>query len=456
MSFSSWLLAAAAFIVILTIALAIGWGIRNNSIPTPAPPNTLSAPLVWSVPIPGPNPSKNTCQLYEFPTGVLRSGGVSIAVPGNPTFNALLLDHLQGVSTIPGCLDPDQILAQQVQHGCTAPIGVVDGAITRCFLIDGGTTGLGGSEVFYSNTNCLNISACPGVLSLVSLNFQSPSNPDIFCIQDNGSGRNATMDFCTPINTNQLFRVTRTNPGQNPNSLKPGQGQNGLIAQILDRNTGLCLVAGHSTTSSIYDPTYSGCTGSQQTFSGTNVVMGPCTGGIYPGYLWALIPSIPYCGVPGGCFGCTGCPPSVCMRCPGGNSCGDGSSACNAVVCSGTGGSCHGNAITTTPPQIVYIGNLDITQAPIGNTGYAGLTGTNALIKWLIDNKAESLYYGGAGDGLILRQFGTDIAKTTASCSLGDQGFVAQYMNLPAYNTISSLAVCLAEGTLGTINCVPL
>jgi hypothetical protein len=245
------------------------------------------------------------------------------------------------------------------------------------------------------------------------------------------------MDHCDPSQNSQLFRVTRINPGQNPAALQPGQGQNGFLAQILDRDTGLCLVPGNVSSSTIYDPSYlgvTGCTGAPETFVGTNVIIGQCTGGSSPGYVWALLPSVPYCGITGGCHGCTGCPPGQCRRIPGENRC----SGC---------ATCTGFENTVTPQQIVYIGDLDLSQLPVGPTGYQGLTGDSAVIKWLIDNNAKSLYYGGTGTGLILRDIGID------STVCDQKPFTAQYMNLTTYNIITAESACLAAGTLGTQNC---
>lgn len=446
MSLSGWLVAGAIFIIILTIALGIGWWLRNNSNPTPGPPTKYSAPLVWGMPSPGPDPTKNFCQLYEFPTAVVDIGGVPTAVPGAPTLNPDVLNTLQGQPTHPFCLDSDQIIAQQVQHTCQNPPQVtVSGAITRCFLISGGTTGLGGTETYYTTSGCLNIPQCAGQLSLVSVNFHAPTVPNIFCLQREGTGANITMQPCNPANPAQLFRVTRVNPGQNPNSLQPGQGQNGLIAQILDRDSGLCVVPGTGTTTTIYDPNYlapidAECSGPSQVFTGTNVILGACTGetggtGTFPGYVWALLPSVPYCPATGGCTGCTGC--IGCHRVPG------------SAFCEGCP-ACTGNAPLPTPPQIVYIGNLNLTEIPLGTTGYAGLTGNSAIVQWLIDNNAESMYFGGTGDGLILRDIGTDVTV----CE--QQPFTAQYLNLITYNTLRAEEVCLAEGILATPNCISL
>ena len=461
MALSHWIIAASLFILILLLALGLGWWFRNNSHPAPAFPDAYSAPLGWGPLVPGPDAEKNFCQLYQFPTSLLDIEGVETVVPGNPTFNPLILRELSGTRGLPICLDQDQIIARQVEHTCTAPLGVVDGAITLCDLIEGGSTGLGGSEVFYTNSGCPAIPSCVGELSLISINFQAPTNP-IFCLQNNGTGADITMAPCDPSLETQLFRVTRTNPGQNPNSIAPGQGQNGLLAQILDRERGLCVVPGTGTTSTVYDPdSIPGCSGTEMTIPGPNVILGTCTVGSctgtgtgthctgpeFPGYVWALLPSLPYCTSQTGCAGCTGCP--TCIRQPSSN------------VCSGCPG-CTGLSPMITPQQIVYVGDFDFSTFPsntpgmtgmtgmTGLTGTTGLTGPSAIVQWLVDNDAQSMYYGGSGDGLILNDLGLDVTVCP------QRAFVAQYINLSAYNTISEESACYAAGTLGTQACIGL
>lgn len=446
MSFSDWLITGAIFIIILAVALGIGWWLRNRSNPSSQSPPKYSAPLVWTNIRPGPNPSKNFCQLYDFPTVVLDINGVPTAIPGTPTFDAGILDQLSGMTALPRCLDTDQIVAQQLQHTCNTPpnVSLSDVDSTRCFLINGGLTGIGGTETYYSNSECLAIPSCAGELSLVSVNFQGPGpsgSNDIFCLQSQGTGQNIIMALCDPSNSDQLFRVTRINPGQNPNAIPPQQGQNGLIAQILHRETGQCVLAGTGTTSTLYDPSYltpfnTSCTGPIESIAGRNVILGTCTGGSFPGYVWSLFPSISYCGISGGCSGCRGC--LDCERLP------------NSNVCGGCTG-CTGFAGSPTPPQISYIGDLNINDIPVGPTGYSGLTGASAIFKWLIDNNTESLYYGGTGDGLILRfPIGLDVTV----CE--NKPYTAQYLNLVNYNTLRAEEVCIADGTLATLSCVDL
>jgi hypothetical protein len=284
---------------------------------------------------------------------------------------------------------------------------------------------------YYTNSGCYKIPQCTGELSLVSINFQAPGVTGIYCLQSQGTGNNITMKPCDPTNKNQLFRVTRVNPGQNPDSLQPGKGQNGIIAQILDRNTGLCVIPGNSTTTTIYNPNYltpidSGCSGSSESISGQNVILGECTGGISPGFVWALLPSILYCPFQNGCPGCTGC--TGCTRVPG------------TFNCSGCPG-CDGVEASPTPTQIVDISNIDINNIPLGPNGYDGVTGYSGVFKWLIDQNVNAMYYGGQESDLILNPIGQDYTV----CK--QRPYVAQYINLTTYNIISNEEVCLGKNT---------
>lgn len=447
MSAGWWIGAFAILIIILIVAFGIGWGVRNNPGHPPAVTNRFNTVSLWGPNTPIPDSDKSTCQLYTFTTQIINQ----LAVPGTPTLNSQILDSLDGTTPFPKCLDTDQIVAQKTQHTCQLGTGASpgDNSISRCLLSTGGVTGPGGSEVFYTPSGCPALKACAGQLSLVAVNFQSPfqgptGDPGpVYCIESNGTD-SAIVNPCDPSNPNQLFRITRIQPGQDPNSLKPGQGQQGIIAQILDRTSGLCLTMGDSSATSIYDASYLGvpqCTGTD-IISGTNVVLGPCVEGPTgaPGYEWLMMPSVPYCSNPEGCFGCTGsgCSQDApCQRQPLSNAC---NGNCTDF--------CIGSANMITPPQIVYLGNLLNLDTYPDQNGYQGLTGSSALIKWMLDNSATSLYFGGTGNGLILAPLGVDVEV----CE--QQPYKAQYANLSLYNIIINQSVCLAEGQ--NPNCTPL
>lgn len=447
MTFARWMIIIAVIILILLLAIAIGWSLRNNRSPQPVPPSQYTAPLGWLPPTPGPDPDKNTCQIYTFPTGQVNVDGVPTALPGTPSLDANILNGLTGtaINEVVGptgtdiCLDTDQIAAQQLQHVCGNPARVADPSITRCDLMMGGTTGLGGVEVYYADTvgtkiegGCPKIPDCAGELSLVSINFGAPTSEEIKCLKTNGVGLPVTMEICDPGDPDQLFRVTRINPGQNPNSIKPGRGQNGLFAQILDRRNNTCLTRGTATDAeSTYRRQLSpnpGCQGGNGTrIQGNDLTFAPCTtsstgttgttgtvqlGSQFPGYNWALFPS---------------------------------------VVFPSTG--------SVSPPQIFNIENLDFSTFPGGLTG--GITGgVQEIFDWFEDNNGQAIYYGGEGFPVLpLRLDGNDLPIKFGIDVDGEcyqQGFTAQYLNLTTYNIISTERVCFADGTLATPQCTGL
>jgi hypothetical protein len=93
-----------------------------------------------------------------------------------------------------------------------------------------------------------------------------------------------------------------------------------------------------------------------------------------------------------------------------------------------------------TPPQIVYLGDLLSAGTYPDQNGYNGLTGPSAVIEWMRDNNAQSLYFGGTGNGLILAPLGIDLQV----CE--QLPYKAQYINLAIYNIIANQEVCIAEG----------
>jgi len=277
-------------------------------------------------------------------------------------------------------------------------------------------------------------------MALVSANYQVPTNMEPRCIERQAtSGESVLMKLCDPVDVRQRFRVTRVNPGQNPGVLVSGSGQSGVLAQILDRDSGLCLTQGTKRITTNFDPNYAKCgTGAVQPVEGWDIVLDKCTSSDplnYPGYNWLMIPSFAYCGDPDGCPGCSGSP--ICARVPGTN------------TCQGTIG-CTGAEEMIIAPQLIYIGNLDLSKIPVGAEGYQGLTGLNAIYKWAIDNNATALYYGGSGDNVILGELAGDITQCINS------GYFGQYLNISTYNQLSSLKVCLANQPVTDVPCVNL
>jgi len=219
------------------------------------------------------------------------------------------------------------------------------------------------------------------------------------------------MGQCDSSNPLQTFRVTRTPIGTNPASLTFGNGQQGLLGQILDRTNNLCLtdsgVLVSSTYESDYQPVSYGCNVKTVAVTGHRVSLEECTKGPYPGYEWLFMPSFTYCTNPDGC-------------------------------------DVHTEDLVTTPPQIANIGNVDLTTMP-------SITSPEELIQWFQDNDVLSLYFGGDVNSaliLLLRPFALDVDD----CD--NRPFVAQQINVVNYETIISQPACIAN--IFQPNCYPL
>ena len=384
------------FIFVLAFTFMVAFRMRNKRKVSDV--EKYEFPLVWSKaePVTG-----EVCHIYEFPTNIVDVDGVPTAIQGTPTLDYNILSTLQG-STNQGqfCLDPDQISAQLVEHTCTAPTSVVKDQITLCTLINGKTVELGATEQYYSNANCKPQHPCVGQLSTVAVNFQVPTQK-AYCMD----GPFSTMRECDPSNSDQLFRVTRTNPGVNPLSLKQGQGQNSFITQIYDRVNNLCMKVGNTKTESTYIPSFVGATGPNQTVTGLDIVLDTCEDGEFPGYTWFTMPSFEYCDKKDGCTS---------------------------------------SEITPVPPQAVYIADI---WEDIPYKGYEGLTGLNAIAKFFQDKDAMSMWWGGdLSTPTIAAPFRVDNDEGI------DKGATMQYISLPLYNILSASKVCQAGEIEGCIS----
>lgn len=440
---SAVLLIVIVIISVIIIAVGIGWIIRNNQQTPPPVSEGYTHPLVWTSPVPGTNPFKNTCKLYQFPT-TMPYGITGTAFIGAPTYNANTLNGMVGITfgNDLTCLDVDQIIAQQLQHSCTGPLGVVDNSLAKCVTLDGTILSVEETETYYSNVLCENKSQCAGQLSLVSLNYHGLAT-DLFCLNRNYPNfpDYLVVAPCNPSNEDQIFRVTRTSPGTNPDTLKPGS-QNGILAQIYDRDTDTCLVPGITGVNVDYNPLYvfninGNCTGEFVPYKGLTVTMGACTGGPYPGYVWVLMPSIQYCGITAGCSGCA----TGYNRAPNSNECCD---IKDSTSCPGTAG----YQSMSTPQQIFYIGDSDFDSLPATATA-------NDLFEWAIDNKVPRLFFGGEISWTNHDKYGIPTLSPLTimpseisgvdSNMCGGISSVGQYLNLTLYNTLIQEQPCIVE-----------
>lgn len=386
---SKILLLIVSIIAIIVIVVIIALIVKRKT--PPEPPNQYNSPIGWGKESASTDSSKNTCQLYVFPVTKTTIDGRETYITGTPTLNTDYLNNATGASLDPTndkCLDTDEIVAKQVQRTCQELTDHnVPGATNLCKKINGEVVKIGGIDTYYSSKACSNYSNCAGKLSVVSFNYQVP-NVAPRCLTNS-----TAMIDCDPSDMNQLFRVTRINVGQNPKTLNANSPQNGILAQILDRRTGLCLQPTNTTTNVTYNSNYGPNCTPPLVIGGVNVEFSKCSGGQYPGYVWALLPPISW----------------------------------NAIA-----------GAVTTRPQVVYVGNIDMTKVPKTD---GSLEQNTKLIEWLvITNSAQSLYYSGTiGDPLILTGFNLEnIACFT-------RGYNSSYINLSIYNLLVTEELCLGN-----------
>ena len=369
----------------------------------------------WSNVIEGPNNLKNTCQLYQFPSSIIDG----FYFPGMLNTSTEIIDNKQGSTSLPTCLDSDQIALEQVSHTCNNLYkGSNPNFGSSCYLKSGGTTGPNGEEIFYQT--CNNIKRCPGSLNLLSLSYQVPNNNNINCLEKNGN-----METCDPSNSNQIFRITRVEVGQDPNNLVPGKSQTGPLAQIYHRESNTCLDVNFDKTidyniyyyyfndenciSSIGDPNLSKQHGPSLEFVSCGNKKN--SNGLSSGYNWFLLDSIFYCPKKVGCV-------------PG--------------------------DFVNIPSQLIYVKNLDFTNYPI-NGNYFGFEGNNAIIAWLEDQNPMVVIFGAGSETSSdsnQKPSLTDFISTKEDVENNycfNLATKSQFLNLNIYNKIVDLPICISE-----------
>lgn len=422
MAFSAWLIAILVLILLVLIAVAFLLWWRNREFQTVIPPSQLPpATSYWSKASPGPDPERNVCELYQFPSKTITIGSETFFVPATPTFSNEIIEQLQGTTGIPVCIDPDQLIAQQVEHTCNNPTGMTqNNPSVVCRNQDGGFTGLGEKEIYYSNVLCRDIPACAGQLSILSLQYLGPKpniTPRCVTAIEDPPEPVPTVDMsldCDFGDQNQIFRVTRVNPGQNPNDKKASNSQNGFLAKMEHRESGMCL--GLSAVTGTINPNSLAtvpCNGDFPTLnSGRMLDLVPCGTGPtgYPGYNWAFLPTLDW---------------QVAST-----------EAKNAQ-------------------QILYIGNQVIDEIPFFNgSGYyldieeATYTGTNALVAWKLGEDIPTMYWGNdPNDQIVALAYGypDNVLSTLQlldSTSCLGKGALTQYINYNLYNQMLEKEAC--------------
>jgi len=267
MEVGAWLAWILVFAIILFVVVGIIYVVFKPTVSQPDIPSFLAkyeSPDTWGQATPGPSAPRNSCLQYTFEATMVGS----TAFPGQPTLNPTILNGLTG--SVPGpCIDVDQIVAQQLTHTCQGPTG----AASFCYRSNGTLATPGETELFFDTGNC-QVPPCSGTLAVVALDFNPPIS--IVCMQEGGTGQQLTVATCDLANEDQLFRFTRIAPG---GTIPPPPGVNsGPLAQILDRQTGFCVMPA------------SGLTGPTGPAPGTPVILAPCS--VNQGFVWFIAPAL--------------------------------------------------------------------------------------------------------------------------------------------------------------------
>lgn len=409
MSFAGWVTALTVLLLIIIVVLGVAWYFRNRDAARTLTANAVTTPPIiyqpWSDATPSADATKNTCQVYTFGAQDFTLNGTTTILPGQPSNDPNILNALTGSTTYPTCLDTDQLFTQQVIRTCQLPVGVTNPNIvsTDCIDNNGNLIPQGQTETYYSDVNCQQVSPCTGQLSLISINYQVPSQNinNTYCMQSNGAAADISMVICDPTMSAQLFRITRGGLDG-----RPINGQQGPLAQFLDRASNLCVVPSSTQATTTFVAGYvPGCAAFPD-MMGTGLTVGPCT--TNNGFLWYLLPAGNYCADPQGCQGCSpcvGCGPQI------------GTSACGG--CEG----CGGTLTADVPQQIIYVGGLDFTTLPANPT-------QDQIFQFLITNGAQALVFGGAGETIL-----GPIQTNNNSCI--NLAYTSQYINSTLYNVIA-------------------
>lgn len=318
---------------------------QGKTITVPHSADSFLGIVNWSAPT---TVNGEVCTGYTFPTVKNADGTIS---PGNPTLDPNALATATPVVPALTCVYSDQIDAIKVQHICNNVIGTQtfdpsqNPNVYECRSADGSLVPYGTVETYYNTCGAGGgyvATYCPGEIGTVTVGYypnysnaiSGPSpTPCIYWDSVNSVIRLSASNASNLASPAFQFAIIRTNYGVVPaNSTKgPGQtGMTGTYAAIMHRATGKYLIPQSLDSSGV-------------PIVGSGLTLGDAT--ISNGYIWALIPQLPY-------YSCTG------------SSCKEGSSGCciglscqpGGTECSCSGASCQPNG--STAQQIVYVGNV--------------------------------------------------------------------------------------------------
>ncbi len=227
-----WLVFA---IIILSFILLIILWIRGDFTPKPQTAITsaeieeflkeVTEKIGWSPPEAVPGGTRNQCGLYTFPA--TESGGM--VTLGMPTLDSDTLESMTPTK-VPMCIDPNQIVARQVQRIC---IGDGDKNF-QCLDDAGNLFQIGQTIMFFEQCQ---IDFCPGEFGLIAINYAVANDklsPDTRCLTL-GSGTDViSLADCDVTKTEQYFQIERRDE-------KGAIKSNGDFASIKHRDTKNCV-----------------------------------------------------------------------------------------------------------------------------------------------------------------------------------------------------------------------
>lgn len=278
--------------VVLFIALGVAYRlvvVESSGVPAATYESEYDPFGFWGPVYSSADTTRNQCRLYNFPGSSLESPPPVCSAlhgsPGQATMDAKILDMVEPTS-LPGCYDVDQVVAAKVDHTCITTVDLEAGdyagvnaagqeGISFCTRLDGTRAAIGEVESIYAKSATLvdpvtgeissvscSTQPCAGTLAFYAVNYKvvsynsgtralDPIRP--VCAGSNTYGlsvrclaeEDGTIQVrpCEMGDPDQLFRVTRTDPGQSVPNTGSTLGKSGLVAQIYNRSTGQCVRA---------------------------------------------------------------------------------------------------------------------------------------------------------------------------------------------------------------------
>lgn len=248
-------LLAGLLILFIVFFIVVGLYFRTGPpVTPPINPNTFTDQYndftFWG-PEQAVSGARGNCSLYEFPAHLSSTlypcepFALPFGVPGLVSLEVSVLDALTPLPQ-PNCADLDQIVARKVTRTC---MGLHPGTLSQCVSPDGTRYNVGQTETIYTQDEC-GMSQCTSSLALIGIGYSvvnvPPACNNIRCLLSH-TDNTVTGTQCNISNLNEIYRVSRFDVSGKANPV-------GLLAQIQDRGTGLCVVPNGNITALVLAP----------------------------------------------------------------------------------------------------------------------------------------------------------------------------------------------------------